>query len=82
MAQLTINVPAAQVQRLKDWIDRTQPLQYDPNTGTVPTRTDAEYLMLVREALRNFLRSEVRASEEKDAIESARASVPDLEVTD
>lgn len=82
MPQLTINVPSAQVQRLKDWIDRTQPLQYDPNTGTTPTRTDADYLALVRESLRNFLKAEVRASEEREAIQTARANVPELEVTD
>lgn len=82
MAQITVNIPTQHVQRLKDWLDDTQPAQIDPGTGQAPVRTDAEYLQLARDAIKEFLRSEVQGSEERKAIRAARDSIPLLDVTD
>ena len=82
MAQITVNIPTQHVQRLKDWLDDTQPAQVDPETGEPIVRTDAEYLQLARDAIKEFLRSEVQGSEERKAVQAARDSVPLLDVTD
>jgi hypothetical protein len=82
MAQITVNIPTQHVQRLKDWLDDTQPAQVDPDTGETIVRTDAEYLQLARDAVKEFLRAEVQGSEERKAVLAARDGVPLLDVTD
>lgn len=84
MPQITINIPAAAVPRIKAATRQFFPSGPDPsnNNEPYPEPTDAEYLAFVKEEIKRFLQREVRDFERREAAQAAEAAITDIEVLD
>jgi hypothetical protein len=84
MPQITINIPADAVPRIKAATRRFFPQGIDPSDppNVYPEPTDAEYLAFVKEEIKRFLQREVRDFERREAAQAAEAAITDIEVLD
>jgi len=83
MPQITINIPAAAVPRIKAATRQFFPSGFDPESGQDhPEPTDAEYIAFVKAEIKRYLQREVRDFEQREAARAAQEAVTDIEVLD
>jgi hypothetical protein len=81
MPQITINIPADSVPRIKAAIRRFFPQGINPDDppNVYPEPTD---LAFVKEEIKRYLQREVRDFERREAARAAEEAVTDIEVLD
>lgn len=77
MAVISLEIPDAQIDRLKAWIDRIEPPAPED-----PPRTNAEYLAIFRQQLKVHIQKSVKDSEWKEIQADTYNAIADIEVND
>lgn len=77
MATISLEIPDTQIDRLKAWIDRIEPL-----AAGDPPRTNAEYIVIFKQQLKSHIQKAVKDSEWKDIQANTYNAIADIEVND
>lgn len=77
--QITLNIPDAQIPRIKPWVEKFMP--QDEN-GVMLPYTNAELLAKFKELLRNYIKGEVQQHELLAQHEAIYTNYSQIDVTD
>jgi hypothetical protein len=82
MPDVTVTLPPDSIPRLKAALRQFFPSGPNPadNNNPFPEPTDAEYLALLREKIRAFVRREVNDFERRKAVADAESALTDIDV--